>query len=55
MNSEIKLLQDNNTWELTDLLSNQKAIGCKWIFRIKYKFDGSIDRYKARLVVKGYT
>jgi len=31
------------------------AISCKWVFKIKYKVDGTFERYKARLVVKGYT
>lgn len=33
---------------------NRKAIGSKWIYKTKYKSDGSIDKYKARLVILGY-
>ena len=33
----------------------KKTIGCKWVFSMKYKSDGTIDRYKAKLVAKGYT
>lgn len=40
---------------LTRLLVGKTVIGCKWIYRIKCKFDGTIKRYKVRLVVKGYT
>ena len=55
MNSEIDALVSNNTWTLTPLPSNKKAIGCKWVYRVKYKADGSVERYKARLVAKGFT
>ena len=52
---ELNALEQNHTWSIVSLPPNKKAIGCKWVFRIKYKVDGSIERYKARLVAKGYT
>ena len=55
MNAEILALVSNNTWTLTPLPSNKKAIGCKWVYRVKYKADGSVKRFKARLVAKGFT
>ncbi|GKA15706.1 ribonuclease H-like domain-containing protein [Tanacetum coccineum] len=54
MNAEIEALNENHTWEITNLPPNKKAIGNKWIYKIKYKSSGDIDRYKARLVVKGF-
>ncbi|GJR43676.1 zinc finger, CCHC-type containing protein [Tanacetum coccineum] len=44
----------NDTWELTDLPPRCKALGCKWILKRKMKVDGSIDKYKARLVIQGF-
>ena len=44
----------NQSWELTELPENKSAIGCKWLFKSKFKSDGSIDKFKARLVAKGY-
>ncbi|CAN1268353.1 Retrovirus-related Pol polyprotein from transposon TNT 1-94 [Linum perenne] len=55
MNSELGSLHKTNTWSLVPLPHNKKPIGCKWVFKIKYKSDGTIERYKARLVAKGYT
>jgi len=43
------------TWELTKLSKDKNRIGCKWIYKPKFKEDGSIDKYKARLVEKGYS
>jgi hypothetical protein len=55
MNTELEALQQNNTWSLVPLPPGHKPIGCKWVYKIKYKADGTIERYKARLVAKGYT
>lgn len=54
MNKEIKALQDNKTWYLTNLPSGKTPIGSKWVYRIKYKSDCTIERYNARLVAKEY-
>lgn len=48
INSEIKALQDNSTSDMTSLPPNEKAIGSKWIFRIKYNSERSINKNKAR-------
>ncbi|GJU06396.1 ribonuclease H-like domain-containing protein [Tanacetum coccineum] len=53
MNAEIETLNKNYTWDITNLPANRKSIGNKWIWKIKYKVNGEIDRYKARLVTKG--
>lgn len=53
MRSELDALERNNTWELVSLPPDKKPIGCKWVFRINYKSDGTIERYKARLVILG--
>ncbi|GJR77273.1 ribonuclease H-like domain-containing protein [Tanacetum coccineum] len=55
MNLEIEALHRNNTYILADLPPGRKAIGCMWIWKIKYKSSGEIDRYKARLVAKGFS
>ncbi|GKV47882.1 hypothetical protein SLEP1_g54737 [Rubroshorea leprosula] len=55
METEIKALGDNQTWILTELPEGKVPIGCKWVYKIKYKTDGTIERYKACLVAKGFT
>ncbi|GKB24442.1 retrovirus-related pol polyprotein from transposon TNT 1-94 [Tanacetum coccineum] len=52
--SEIDSILQNHTWELVDLPPGCKPLGYKWIFKKKVKVDGTIDKYKARLVIKGY-
>lgn len=55
MNHELAALAHNNTWSLTQLPSGKSTIGCRWVYKLKHKADGSIERHKARLVAKGYT
>ena len=55
MQEKYNTLLCNNTWSLVPLPPNQSVIGCKWIFRLKKNPDGSIQRHKTRLVVKGFT
>ncbi|GKE20216.1 retrovirus-related pol polyprotein from transposon RE1, partial [Tanacetum coccineum] len=54
MAKEIQALEDNKTWILTQLPLGKSAIGHKWVYRIKYLANGSVEKYKARVVAKGY-
>ena len=55
MDSEMKSLLENDVWELVHLPEGRKALGSKWVYKIKTGADGSIERYKARLVAQGYS
>lgn len=55
MDLEMKALLENNTWTLGKLPSGCKPVGCKWVFRVKYKPNAIVERYKDRLVAKGYS
>ena len=52
---EMKMLVKNRMWELAQLPAGRKAVGLHWVFRIKRNTDGSVERYKACLVVKGFS
>ncbi|KAL5546962.1 hypothetical protein UlMin_006649 [Ulmus minor] len=52
---EIWALESNGMWILIELPHGKKPVGCKWIFTVKYKVNGSIERFKAKLVAKGFT
>ena len=54
MDDELATLACNRTWVLVPPPSNHNIVGCKWVFRIKRNLDGSISRYKARFVAKGF-
>ena len=47
MQSELDSIEKNGTWELCELPKGKNAIHTKWVYKIKRKSDGSIDRYKA--------
>lgn len=54
MTKEYTALMRNDTWALVPYSSDMNLISTKWIFRIKYTKDGGVERYKARLVARGF-
>ena len=52
---DLKALESNGAWTLTTLLAGKCPVGCKWVYHIKYRSDGSLKHYKAHLVAQGYT
>ncbi|GKB40155.1 zinc finger, CCHC-type containing protein [Tanacetum coccineum] len=54
INDEMDSIMGNNTWVLADLPPGCKPLGCKWIFKRKLKVDGTIEKFKARLVIQGF-
>ncbi|CAA6660020.1 unnamed protein product [Spirodela intermedia] len=55
MDEEMRALAKNQILDLVELPRDKKTVGCQWVYTVKYKSDGSIERYKALLVAKGYT
>lgn len=53
--AEMKALIDNGTWERVLLPQDRKAVGSKWVFKVKRNAYGDIERYKARLVAQGFS
>ena len=51
---EFTAFMKNSTWSPMPLPKDRKPIGCKWVFRVKRNLDGSIQKYKAKLVTKGF-
>ena len=55
MEKELKSLDTNDVWDLVELPPGRKAVGSKWVFKIKVSADGSVERYKSRVVAQGYS
>ena len=55
MKDELHALENNQTWSIMKLPLGKKAAGSRWIYKTKFKADGSIERHKARLVARGFT
>ncbi|KAL4376734.1 hypothetical protein GQ457_02G021410 [Hibiscus cannabinus] len=55
MKDEMNSMKNNEVWDLVSLPDGVKAIGCKWVFKTKKDSKGNIERYKARLIAKGFT
>ena len=53
MRIETQAMENNGTWTLEFLSFGKKAIGCKWVYKIKYNSNGTLERYKALLVIFG--
>jgi hypothetical protein len=47
MTNKITALEQNRTWDLVHLPQNKSAIGCKWVYKVKFQADGKVERYKA--------
>jgi hypothetical protein len=55
MCDEIATLRSNRTWSLVPFHLSLNVVGIRWVYRIKHHVDGGIERYKARLVARGFT
>ena len=54
MDEEYRALKQNKTWHLVPARADKNVIDCKWVQKLKRRADGSVDRYKAQLVAKGF-
>lgn len=55
MKEEISALNKNCTWELIPMPKGADLVACKWVYKLKKKADGTVERHKARLVARGFS
>jgi hypothetical protein len=55
MEDEMRSMSTNQVWKLEEILKGDKTMGCKWVYKIKRDYKGNIDRFKVRLMAKGFT
>ena len=55
MEDEIKSMSTNEVWELEPIPKGAKTVGYKWVYKTKYDSKGNVERFKAQLVVQGFT
>lgn len=55
MQEELQAMENNNPWSVVKLPAGKQTIGSRWIYKVKTRSDGSVERLKARLLAKGYT
>lgn len=55
INDELAATEAYHTWSITTLPKDKYSISCRWVYKVKFNSDGSVDRYKARLEAEGYT
>lgn len=55
LDMEMKAIEKNGTWELTNLLEGVKKIGVKWVFKTKHNEKEKVEKYKATQIAKGYS
>ena len=55
MEVEMNSMNTNDVWDLEEIPNGAKIVGCKWVYKTKYDSKENMERYKARLVTKGFT
>jgi hypothetical protein len=55
MVEEMDALDKNEAWDIVELPAGRKSVGSKWLFKKKFNAEGKVEKYKARLVEKGYS
>lgn len=55
MNEELKALDNNQTWEIVKLIPRKKVVSCRWVCKIIYKSDVTVEWHKTKVVARGFS